>query len=53
MDDDFDFELAPMREAWQESESQFDLPPHQRDGWAESQREQADIRRKERRENGS
>jgi len=52
-ENDFDrFEFESMRQAWEEEQSQNDLPPHQRDGYAESMYERADMRRKELRENG-
>ena len=52
-ENDFDrFEFESMRQAWEEDQSQNDLPPHQRDGYAESMYERADMRRKELRENG-
>ena len=46
-EDDFDrFEFESMRQAWEEEQSQNDLPPYQRDGYAESMYERADMRRR-------
>jgi len=52
-DDDFDrFEFEVMRQAWEEEQSQYDLPLHKQDAYAETMYEHADMRRKEIRENG-
>lgn len=44
-------EMEQAHQAWEEQQAEQDMPAHKRSGYAERMAEQADMRRKEQREN--